>query len=232
VVAGDQSGVGLAAALATVPGIAVTQAAWSGCGAGGLVPPAPPAGDPRPQDVLCVRDSLGLVGRSLEAPGVTGLLVSDAGSARLALASDGRPAAPGTDAHDGLVRSALLRLVDTAAAHGVHTVMLRQPPASAGLGPLLAAGTPAGLPSAGNDEALDVRRYGAVLDQVARLRPGWARVVSVDDLVCPGGACPALIQGVLVRHDRGVLAPAFARRIAPELAARMGAALTPPRRAE
>jgi peptidoglycan/LPS O-acetylase OafA/YrhL len=230
VVAGDQSGVGLAAALATVPGVAVTQAAWSGCGAGGLVPRGAPSAKPARGDVLCARDSAGLVARSLDAPGVTGLLVSDAGSARLALTSDGRSAAPGTDAHDTVVRSGLLRLVDAAASHGVRTVLLRQPPPSTGLGPLLAVGAPAGLPSA-DDDALDLRRYGAVLDQVAGLRPGWVSVVSVDDLVCPGGTCPALIQGLLVRHHQAALAPAFARRIAPQLAARMSAAVTPPRRA-
>ena len=53
-----------------------------------------------------------------------------------------------------------------------------------------------------------------VLTAVAAARPAWARVVSLDDLVCPGGSCPAVIDGLLVRHGTQTFAPGFARRLA------------------
>jgi putative intracellular protease/amidase len=95
----------------------------------------------------------------------------------------------------------------------------------------VAAGRPAGNPSPLEERAERVRRYDAVLDEVVARRLGRVHVVSIDDLVCPGGSCPAVVDGLLVRHGTQGFAPAFARRVAPELAARIRAALTPPRRA-
>ena len=234
VVTGDGNAAGLARALSTVPGVGVTQAAWSACGAGGLMAalewqdaspvPVSPA-------VLCARDTPGLVAEALAKPGTSRLLVADATSALIPLAAGGVRALPGTAAHDDRVRAALLRLVDEAADRGVRTVLLRQPPPSADLATVVAPGSPAARTPPDAEMTRWLRRYDDVLTAVAAARPAWARVVSVDDLVCPGGSCPAVIDGLLVRHDTETFAPAFARRLAPELAARVRSALTPRRRA-
>jgi peptidoglycan/LPS O-acetylase OafA/YrhL len=237
VVTGDESAANLGRALAAVPGVAVTRAAWTGCGAGGL---GGAAEDPESAlrahlgaDALCARDAVPLVAAAVAAPGATALVVADATSSRAALpaAGDSGWALPGSDGHDEVVRTALLRLVDLAAARGVRTVLVRQPPPTAALGPLVAAGRPAGLQPPLTPVTGLLERYDGVLTEVAALRPAWVRLVAVDDLVCPGGGCPAVLDGVLVRRTPREFTTAFAARLAPELAARVRAALTPPRRA-
>ncbi len=207
VVTGDAQAAGLATALSTVPGLGVTRAAWRGCAAGG-----PPDGSP---GTPCARDAARLVEQALSAPGTSALVVADATTALAA--PDGAPAR----------LAALLRLVDAAAARGVPTVLVRQPPPGADVGEFVTGEPVATDPG----RAEQVRAYAAMLADVAAARPGSAHLISVDDLVCPGGACTAVVDGLLVRHDVTTYAPAFARRLAPELAARVGAALTPPRRA-
>jgi hypothetical protein len=172
------------------------------------------------------------VAEAVAWPGTTTLLVADATAARIPLdAGDGRPVLSGSDAHDAVIRAALLRLVDTAAAHGVRTVLLRQPPPSSSIGELVSSPASVARSAPAQEVTQQLRRYDDTLAAVAAARTGWVRVVAVDDLVCPGGSCPAVVDGLLVRHDAEAFAPAFARRIAPALAERVRAAVTPPQRA-
>ncbi len=223
VVTGDGNAAGLAGALSTVPGVGVTQAAWSACGAGGLTAaPEWPDASPVPVSpaVLCARDTPGLVAEVLAKPGTSRLLVADATSALVPLTAGGVRALPGTAAHDDRVRAALLQLVDEAAARGVRTVLLRQPPPSADLATVVAPGSPAAATPPDAEMTRWLRRYDDVLTAVAAARPAWAGVVSVDDLVCPGGSSPG-------GHRRAARAPRHGNvrpRLRPPARARAGSA--------
>ena len=45
--------------------------------------------------------------------------------------------------------------------------------------------------------------------------------IDFDELICPGGVCPAEVQGVVTRKDTHHLTADYARLLAPELAARL-----------
>ncbi|MGZ4603627.1 MAG: SGNH hydrolase domain-containing protein [Kineosporiaceae bacterium] len=230
---------------ARAAGLTRVQAAWPGCGAG-RVPPALLPSEPRNGTApdferLCSEQAPALLTAALSAPGTTDLLISDATVATSPLGLDGRGVQPGTAAHDGLIRSTLLRIVDAAAERGVRVVLLEQPPPSGALGPLLAPGRPAGERAPSPQLAADLARYDAVLREVAAARPAAATVVSLTDVVCPDRRCPAVIDGLLVRKGLSLAySAAFARRVAPLLLRRIDAApgepapryqpaLTPPR---
>jgi hypothetical protein len=69
-----------------------------------------------------------------------------------------------------------------------------------------------------------VDEFNRVLHEVAAARPEASAVISVTDLVCPAGSCPAMVDGQVIRYDGLHLTSAWSRRIGPELVDRALAA--------
>lgn len=63
---------------------------------------------------------------------------------------------------------------------------------------------------------------------IAAQRWGGAELISLDDEICLGATCPAVIDGVLVWRDRHHLTTTFVKSIASALAERLQAALNMP----
>ena len=67
--------------------------------------------------------------------------------------------------------------------------------------------------------------FNTVLHEVARQRPGLATTGSIADRVCPGGTCPAVLGGRVVRPDGVHVSAAYSGQLAPILRARIDTAL-------
>ena len=97
------------------------------------------------------------------------------------------------------------------------------PPPGQSIAPLVARGRPAGNswnPGAG--KAKYVPSFNAVLRQATSSRRGDASLVSLTDVVCPGGTCPAVIGDTIVRNDGTHYSIDFAQKLAPILLQRAG----------
>jgi hypothetical protein len=90
---------------------------------------------------------------------------------------------------------------------------------------VLASGRPAGRDRPIVLGAAHVDAFNRVLHEVATDRPADAAVVSVTDLICPDGQCPAMVDGHVVRYDGLHLTSAWSRRIGPQLVDRALAAV-------
>jgi hypothetical protein len=121
-------------------------------------------------------------------------------------------------AHRAMLVRAFTDLVDRVAARGGRTVLLELPPRGESLGQSVAVGRPAATPrppDAGRESRL---AFNADLAAVVAARPRVASVVSITDVLCPGGGhCPALLHGMLARTDGIHYTAAFARVLAPVL---------------
>ena len=66
-----------------------------------------------------------------------------------------------------------------------------------------------------NVEAID--RFNGVLHTVAQRFPGRVSVISLADLVCPGGTCLPIRDGMLIRYDGQHYTATFSRWLGPQL---------------
>jgi peptidoglycan/LPS O-acetylase OafA/YrhL len=202
-------------------GVSWVEAAWKQCTASGLqlLPP----GDTVPERiaVICHAQAATLLDRTVAAhPGATVLVSELSPSIRAIQDPSGAVHNPGTPGHLAALEAGYLRLVDRVAATGGRVVFVELPPAGRSLGTVVARGRPAAnaraAPVQGTEE-----RVNQAFRTAVRLRPTTAAVVSVTDLVCPGGVCRPLLDGRLVRTDGVHYARGFADRLVPELLARV-----------
>jgi lysophospholipase L1-like esterase len=207
-------------------GATYVQSAWVRCSATGLLVVPLGQQEPNDDDRAChdrARDQV----RSMlahEHPDL--VLVSDAWVHHQPVLVGGHVLQPGTDAHRDAVRRALVSLVDDVSAAGGRVAFVELPPPGPSVSTVLAAGRPAGRDRPIVLGAAYVDDFNRVLRQVAAERPGAAAVVSVTDLVCPDGDCPAMVDGQVVRYDGLHLTATWSRRIGPALVDRARAAVS------
>jgi peptidoglycan/LPS O-acetylase OafA/YrhL len=200
------------------------QAAWVRCSATGLLVVPLGQHEPNEQDVACHRRAREQVRSMLARQHPDLVLVSDAWVHHQPVLVDGRLLQPGTAAHHEAVRRALDSLVDDVSAAGGQVAFVELPPPGPSVSTVLAAGRPAGRDRPVVLGAAYVDDFNRVLHEVAAERPEAAAVISVTDLVCPAGTCPAMVDGQVIRYDGLHLTSAWSRQIAPELVDRALAA--------
>jgi hypothetical protein len=201
------------------------QAAWTRCSATGLLVVPLGQDTANADDRACHEQARDQVRAMLAAVRPDLVLVSDAWVHHQPVLVDGRLLQPGTSRHHDAVQQALLSLVDDVAAAGGRVALVELPPPGPSVSTVLAAGRPAGRDRPIVLGAAYVDAFNQVLRQVAAARPDAAAVVSVTDLVCPDGGCPAMVDGQVVRYDGLHLTSAWSRRIGPTLVDRALAAL-------
>jgi hypothetical protein len=201
------------------------QAAWVRCSATGLL--VVPLGQqaPNADDRACHDRARDQVRSMLAAHHPELVLVSDAWAHHQPVLVDGRLLQPGTVAHHDAVRRALDSLVDDVAAAGGRVALVELPPPGPSVSTVLASGRPAGRDRPIVLGAAHVDGFNRVLHEVAADRPGRAAVVSITDLICIDGQCPAMVDGQVVRYDGLHLTSAWSRRIGPQLVDRALAAV-------
>lgn len=193
------------------------QAAWVRCSATGLLVVPLGQGSANADDRACHERARGQVRSMLADVRPDVVLVSDAWVHHQPVLVDGRLVPPGTPEHHAAVRRALDSLVDDVAAVGGQVVFVELPPPGPSVSTVLAAGRPAGRDRPIVLGAAYVDDFNRVLHEVADDRPADAAVISVTDLVCPGGSCRPMVDGQVVRYDGLHLTSAWSRRIGPTL---------------
>ena len=199
------------------------EAAWKRCSATGIT--LVPHGHTKPDlpAVSCSAQAPVQIREALETYRPATVLVAELQPSTLAVLQDGQLLQPGTVAHSAALVSAYQRLIDEIASYGGHAVFVEMPPPGESLAPLVARGRPAGRawnPGAGR--ARFVPGFNAVLRAATQSRPDDASLVSLTDVLCPGGRCPAVIGNTIVRNDGTHYSINFAQRLAPILLQRAG----------
>jgi peptidoglycan/LPS O-acetylase OafA/YrhL len=219
VLLGDSTARALAPGLdawATQTATSWVQAAWQRCTPTGLTVVPNDLTAPDQPSTVCAQQARTVISQTLQQYQPALVLVSEFWSHHQPLLVDGQLLRPGTPEHTAALREQYLQLVDEVAATGGRVVFVELPPGGDSLGSVLAPDRPAGSarpPVPGNDL---VPAWNALLRDVAASRPRDASVISVTDLVCPGG-CPALLDGVLVRTDGVHYSTTFSQQLVPIL---------------
>jgi hypothetical protein len=201
------------------------QAAWVRCSATGLLVVPLGQDGPNDDDQACHEHARDQVRAMLARVHPDLVLVSDAWVHHQPVLVDGRTLEPGTTEHHDAVRRALASLVDDVRAAGGRVAFVELPPPGPSVSTVLAAGRPAGRDRPIVLGAAYVDAFNRVLHQVVAERPDAAAVVSVTDVICPDGTCPAMVDGQVVRYDGLHLTSAWSRRIGPALVDRALAAV-------
>ena len=204
------------------------QAAWHRCSATGLTV------IPNGQSTLdlparvCTAQATAAVQNALDTYRPRLVIDTEFWTHHQAILDGGRVLRPGTPEHAAALHAAYARLARQVTATGARLVFLELSPPGDSLGPVVAAGRPAGrsLVAPGGD---DVQAFNKVLRDVAASTPGVS-TVSLDDLVCPAGECSAVTGSTVIRTDGVHLSLAYSRRIGPEVLHRIETAAATSRR--
>jgi peptidoglycan/LPS O-acetylase OafA/YrhL len=225
-VLGDSIARGLAPGLdvwARDRGATWVQAAWKECSPTGLMSVRTVDAEPSPHVRACHEQGPGLIREALDTyrPGVTLVSEFTAHYKPIEL-DDGTRLDPGSTAHGDALRAGYLRLVDDAVARGSRVVFLELAPPGDSLAASVAASRKSGSTPGTAPGGDGVAAYNAVLRDVAAARPGAAELVSITDLLCPDGDCPAVRDGVVMRVDGTHYSPESSKLLVPELLRRAG----------
>jgi peptidoglycan/LPS O-acetylase OafA/YrhL len=219
-------GPGLDAATAA-QGTRWVQAAWHRCSATGLavIPNGSPGLDLPAR--VCTAQAQAAVQNALDTYRPRLVVDTEFWTHHQSILDGERVLRPGTPEHAAALRAAYARLARQVTASGARLVFVELSPPGDSLGPVVAAGRPAGrsLVAPGGD---DVPAFNQVLRDVAAAMPGVS-TVSIDDLVCPAGRCPAVTDSTgtgatVIRTDGVHLSLDYSRRIGPEVLHRIEAA--------
>ena len=198
------------------------QAAWKECSASGLTAIAADHDQPDRTARTCAQQALPRLRAAVEAnPGVPVLVGEYTPTFRDLRDGSGRRVVAGTAEHRRALADGYVRLVDTVAAGGGRVVFVRLPPPGRALGTVLATGRPAGQARTRAADGV-VDAYNGAVGAAAARRPGRSSVIDLTDVVCPGGTCGPMADGVLVRTDGVHYSTAFSRLLAPVLLAGPG----------
>jgi hypothetical protein len=225
-VAGDSIARGLAPGLdewARDRGASWAQAAWKECSATGLMAVRTVETEPTPHVRACHEQARERIIQALDTyhPVVT-LVTEFTSHYKPILLEDGTRLEPGTREHDDALRVGFTRLVDDATRRGSRVVFLELPPPGDSVAASVASERKSGSTPGTAPGGENVAAYNQVLRDVVAARPGAAELVSITDLLCPGGSCDAVRDGVVLRVDGTHYSPESSRRLVPELLLRAG----------
>ena len=235
-VLGDSTARALAAGLddvATRQHFSWVQAAWQRCTVTHLLVEPPAAAAPDASARACTAEVDGAVDRALDRYRPQVVLVAEYWLHDQDVVVDGVRLRIGSPAYRAAVRARYTALVDRVAARGGRTAFLELPPRGESLGAVIAPGRPAGQSRAPDPTRAARLAYNEDLARVVAARPAVSSLVSVTDLLCADGHCPAVLDGMLARTDGVHYTSAYSRVLAPALvdrirATRAGAALRLP----
>jgi len=223
---GDSIARGLAPGLdawARDRGASWAQAAWKECSPTGLMAVRTVEVEPTPHVRACHEQARARILDAMDAyhPSVT--LVSEfTAHYKPFLLDDGTRLDAGTQEHDDALRLGYTRLVDDAVARGSRVVFLELAPPGDSVAASVAASRKSGSTPGTAPGGDHVASYNQVLRDVVAARPGAAAIVSITDLLCPGGTCEAVQDGVVMRVDGTHYSPDSSRIVVPALLTRAG----------
>ena len=197
------------------------QAAWGGCPVSGIGTPqfAPPS--MTPDDVECLDKSISTVQSMIDTARPTILVMTEHGSAVSSLLVDDRFVAPLSAEHDQTLIDAYDAVFERFLGSVERIVLIETnhdglPVGCSGVASTNKASCSQPLATV---DAID--RFNLVLDTVAKHFPGRVSVISLADIVCPGGYCVPVRDGMLIRYDGQHYTATFSRWLAPQLVDRI-----------
>jgi peptidoglycan/LPS O-acetylase OafA/YrhL len=203
------------------------EAAWKRCTATSLMvlPGAAQVADI--PATTCANQASGLISQSLAKYKPKVVLIAEFWASNLPVLVDGQKLQAGTPEHDAALEAGYLKVIDQVAAYGGKVVFLELPPPGEQLGEVVAKNRPAGHsrpPVTGGGKFVDGNN--AMLRATAAARPKTASTISITDVLCPGGHCGPVLNGMLVRNDGVHYTIPFSRYLVPIIMQRIAAAQT------
>jgi peptidoglycan/LPS O-acetylase OafA/YrhL len=204
-------------------GTAWLEAGWKKCSATGIVV-TPPGVAPDLAAISCHAQAPTAIRTALRRYRPKVVLIAELWPAGEPLLVDGDSILPGRPEHEQVLARAYRELVIDIASAGGRAVFVEMPYHGGTLGAQLAS--PARPASRAGPPAITLRsdtdEFNRMLREVAAERPDIASTVSVSDVLCPDGTCPAVIDGSVVRMDGRHYSIDFSRKLVPTLLARAG----------
>lgn len=204
-------------------GSTVVQAAWQMCTPSGLLVLRTEEQTPGRAAQLCARFAPSGIADAVARHRPDVVLVEDFWAHHQRLWVDGRVLEPGTPEHAAALADRYRLIVEQVAAAGGRTAFVQVPRPGTSIGPVVAAGRPAGTAQYAYPDTF-LAGHNAMLREVAAGSP-TAAVVEIEDLLCPGGRCDAVQDGHVMRPDGVHLTPQRSVELAPVVLARARQAL-------
>ena len=228
-VMGDSLGRALAPGLdewAREEGTSWLQAAWGQCPPTGLVAEGFSEPDPTVRQRACREQAQPRAWEALYRYRPDVVLVSEFTSHYKTLLDPSgdppRTLQPGTPEHADALSASYLEMVDRVASWGGRVVFIELPPPGQSVAYAVAQGRLSGSKPGVAPGGRMVARYNGILHAISASRPGYARTVTVTDLVCPDGSCSALGDDMVIRVDGVHYSTAFSIWLVPRLLKRAG----------
>jgi peptidoglycan/LPS O-acetylase OafA/YrhL len=223
---GDSTARGLGGGLdawAQQTGNTWIQAGWKRCTATGLLVVRGMDVGPDLPATSCTEQAPGQIRTMLSTYRPGTVIIMEFWPSSLPLLVDGQHLAAGSAEHAAALGAAYRDLVDEITGYGGRAVFVELAPPGDSIGATVARGRPAEtarMPALGGGQFVD--SYNAVLRSVVASRPDDARLISLTDVICPAGSCPASVNDQLIRVDGVHFAKPFGMRLAPILLDRAG----------
>ena len=175
------------------------QAAWGGCTISGTVIAQIDPATVTPYDLKCRDEAISTVESMIEAVHPDLLLMTEHGAAISQIQINDELIPVLSDQHDQALVDGYVAVLGRFFGRVGHIVLIDTNQDGLPIG--CARQTLRGkcAQSQPNVEAID--RFNSVLHTVAQRFPGRVSVISLADLVCPGGTCLPIRDGMLIRYD-------------------------------
>jgi len=205
-------------------GFTFVQSAWGGCTISGTALAQYEPATLTPYDLTCRDEALATVEAMIDSNHPDVLIMTEHGSAISEMRVDDRWVLAPSNEHDQLLLDAYISVFGQLLGRVDQIVLVEtnQDGLLVGCATSDSDNDPDCVSPPATVEAID--RFNRVLHKVADRFPGRVSVVSVADLVCPGGTCVPIRDGMLVRYDGQHYTSTFSRWLAPQLLERVDAA--------
>ena len=195
------------------------QAAWGGCTISGTVLAQIDPAAVTDYDLKCRDEAVSTVESMIETARPDVLILSEHGAAISQLRIDDQWIPVLSDEHDQTLVAGYVAVFERFLEHVDKIVLVETNQDGLPVGCIQQGAAGECPQSKPNVEAIE--RFNGVLHSVAEGFPGRVSVISVEDLVCPGGTCLPIRDGMLVRYDGQHYTATFSRWLGSQLVDRI-----------
>ena len=137
--------------------------------------------------------------------------------------TDGKVITSQSDLHVAETKSALADAVDVLSSNGADVIFVHILPPGPSVDCLEKDAYDSGTCIREVSETSREIKYNAIFDEIASVHDRVIGTISLTDIVCPGGECPLMINGVVARYDGGHLTGTMSEYLSSSLDRRLAA---------
>ena len=197
------------------------QAAWGGCTISGTALAQIDPTTLTDFDITCREDAASTVESMIEQAHPNVLIMSERGAAISPLREDDAWVSVLSDQHDRALVVGYVTVLGRFLEHVDKIVLVETNQDGLPVGCVEQNAAPGHRCSQRSSNVEAIERFNGVLQSVADRFPGRVSVISLADLVCPGGSCLAMRDGMLIRYDGQHYTATFSRWLGPHLVDRI-----------